>query len=1336
MNILTSAFIRHGYVFEKDTSKMLAFFTGYLLSTILTENQSSGFHQCKIDENRLRLTDTKLELIQVCVDSNDTVKALTLTHVCFPGLICADPKHLQFSPHSTSFVNVTLNLWSVKFSGISKGVQYQTASTEDVQEFLQNDHVKLPLTWSSDRSFDSMAKMVREFIDVYNQISNTGSRDFLKPNMKFFLLGCTMAVFDGSTVQVALYHDEPNKNNEAIFAVDRQLIAITFSAQYPCAPPDFSFNLKSAGRIQIEQQKSNSEIIVTDRDRFQVCQKSHVQEILDSLNHSKTAHDGELDGLHRILASLLILSKNHNLSIPWYLIGQMTGLRNNSALFAWSFYCLDHSIQSNDDLTIGFSQTGPDHEFQTMVIMALAQDNQQELCESMSLAAELQLKSNVGRQTVHFANLLKEDVSNLGGKKSANIQLSVLPLTMLTPDFRERISKFSLNDLVKHQDFSNYVQPCLKCLLHDPVFFLDRFSNCLPRKPGKIGNFLSALVGHIKLSTSSLNIHNAGLGIHVIDNEDLAYKHMVLLFHDSTEECLEYHELYDFDNYLSKSFIKNGRILNENIAVNFIQYELKNQEFSFRAKSLKINDKNRLKIGQCILWIKYNIISPRPSCNFELQYPDTLDPSDVIPVEEAVDRQKHDFTFVNLTKIFSSQKILFDGYRQKTQKVALKIRKITDYFTNQVPKNVELILSDQTTMLDDCVYFDFLTYSTNISTSVWHDVISRAIDLCATLHEICNKMHERPDHLMIWLRSNSRETLLASTNKTDESSPVKFFVSKMKPDYETGTAGIFTEFNNIMFHSSYNLIAQSRVKNLQRPSDHDGSVFVLTRKTTNVRLCIHNNLNIFNHPEYGFIKSANICVINGLSCETSSDILGSLTQVEVSGHFENTSIVSFETNYEAKLFYEIDHNQCHDTVIQLPYCTRNVRISDKGRFTFVSLISNSSVTRICGHIENIMFTFDLITSASIIVDETIDQVRGTKTTVTNQLLSSHLYNKTQICFTTRCVTIFRTILYDKSSAQLKNQWTIWFRHGFSLRFSDDTSSILLTYFPDYYQNSIDSPFHHRIIRLSHRLNNRSLFVSVRQTTFSSINTHDVFYLNMNQKIAASYKNREYVPTVGFIQNDPECELVVHSINLDTVVSIRANRLIYDHDGFWFKTVNIEFSERATTTVDLTNRVNHKVEDDRIEINFEQTGRSEFTIFISEKDANLIGIVIFFDVNNTQLISSRINVFLKNQFLRFLPKNNNQFFVANIPVNVPLMTEIFVLSEEYARFPCELETNFLLGGLSFLRVEDHLIMKNIDSNRTLNAENRFTLILLDFFDFPSSSQNITVHFRKQSVVLLN
>jgi len=1333
MNVLTSVFIRHGSTFEEDSGKMLAFFTGYLLSTILIENPSASLPYKSV-ENRLRMTDTWLELVQISVDRNN-VKTLTLTNVCFHGLICADPKQLTFSAYSSDFptVNVTHKLWSVGFFGMSKKTQYHIANVQDVHKFLQTDHVKLPLTWYSDKSFD-LVEMLRKFTGVLDHIGKTSGGELLRTNTKFFILGCITGRYDiNSAAQVAFYHDNPDNSDETIFVVDLEVVfVITFSSQFPRVPSDLAFSAKNIKMIRIEQQNSDTTLI-REGDKYSISRNSHVEAILDSLNYTNIASIGKVDMLNQALASLLIFSKSNNLSIPWYLMGQISGLKKGS-LFAWSYYCLN---PSSSDLTLSFSVGEPVDVFQTLVIMPLAREDEKELCETMSLSANVQLKPNIGRQTIHFASVFS------GGNFSKNeedskslVQVSTLPITMLASDFRERMSKFSLDKLVKHKDNSNYLQPCFKCLLYDPVYFLDKFQKCLPRQPEKIGHFLSALVGHIKLSTSSMNVHNYGMGIHIVDNDDLAYKHMLLHFYNGTKTGVKYQELPgDFDKYLSNFLVKNGRFIAENIAVNFIKYVLENQEFSFRAVSLKINEKNRFKVGQCIYWMNLNIISPRPSCNLEV-YPDNTVSNPVSPVEKVANEDLRGFTFVNLTTIFLSRHVMFDGYQQKSLKVTSKIWTILNCSKEYNPKNIELIMSDKTTMLDHCFYFDLLAYSTNITTRVGHskifgDMVFKTIDLCSTLPEVCDKMNQ--DHLMLWLRSNFRKYVLRlKTNETDESTTFMFILSRMAPVLRDGEVGNFSEDNNFLFNFSSN-IRRPEAEMKKRPSSHIGSLFVLTPYRTNLKLCLPDNHLSVLYDRDEFSKFLNMCIINDFSCETSSDLQHSvLTKVHLSGRLEapenmfsnTTSIVSFGTDTDTILFYEINRLQCQETVVKLPYCTKHVRISDKGRFAFVSFRENSS--HLCENY-NITFEFEYKTSTTIIVDESINQVIGIKNLPSN---------KTQLCFTTRCLTILSTFE--------ENQWSVLFPGGLSLRFYDASrKSLFITYMPSYYP-IIDLSFHHMIIRLSRTsLNNQSIFVHVNPKTFTAMKTN-VFYLNLNEKTKTGVRSRKKISSaLRFIETDPDCELVVHTISKDTVVSIRAGQLYHDLGRFSFKTVNIEFSKVATITVDM-NTLNYLVEDnqhddDQIHINFERTGGFEFTMFvnrITDTDSHLIGIVIFFDVNNIELIPGRIRLYLKNQLLRFLPKIHNRFSIANIPVEVPLTTEIFVLSEDYTKFPCELETHFLLGGLSFLRVDDHLIMKNVNSNRTVNTENRFTLILLDFFVFPSSFQNITVHFRKQSVVLLN
>jgi len=1326
---------------------MLAFFTGYLISTVLIQNQENApalTH--KIVENRLRLSDSKLELVQIGVDSNETVKSLVLTKVSFPGLISGDPEQLKFAEYSTDHqsVNVTYNHWSVEYFGISKSVQYQHAHADDVLELLHNDHVKLRLKWyNSDAGFDIL-NMLRKFTDVLSQITKYTAGKNLQSNMKFFILGCTVGLYDNSEVQIAFYHgNNQDINDETIFLADQELVAITFSSLVSCVPPDFLIKRKTGKLIRIELQKSNL-VAVTEMGNFSSCQKSHVEEIMNSLNFLNSAQVGNHDMLNQALASLLIFSKTHNLSIPWFLMGQMSGVENGS-IFAWSNYCLDPQTQSNH-LTLSLSPVESAKVFQTLVIMNLAHGNGMELCETTSLAAELRLKPNIGRQLVQFANLLTDDVSNYGTKSP--VQISTLPISMLSPDFRKRMSKMPLNRLVVHARSSSsdsYVKPCSKCLLYDTAYFLDKFLMNLPRKPEKIGDYLSALVGHIKLSTSSLKITNNGTDIDIFDEDNQAYyKHTLLHFCAGEKKLMEYHESpIGFHGYLSKLLIER-----ENVAVKYVEYFSENQQLSFSVKFLKIRDTNRQKVLQCIQWANLNIIFPQPSCNVEVTQDKKYE------LDHVTISQKPSLTTVNLTNIFSSQKILFDGYQQKARKVSLKVRNVLNYLTDRLPEIVDLILSDQSTMLDDCVFFDFLTYSTNITIKMGHyikmvtrDVIFKTIDLCLTLDGICNKMSQRLDHLMLWLRSHSRPNrIFLGNNETHPAMAVTFVVSKLRLVSKTGKFAEFREYGHQVFQQSH-VTRRDLATKRQPHSNNHGSFYILTRRTKNTKICMPENLSIlYDRDEY--TRSVNICMINDLSCETPTDLIGSLTQVDVSSRLvasefkkisNDFSTASFTGERGPTLFYDIDSNQCQETVIQLPYCTRNVRISDqKGHFVlFVADSSNSTCRN-----NNITFTLEYASAITIIVTETIDQITGIETTITNKSESVYLCEETHVCFIGRCLTILIKLVGGQS-ADMKNPCTIGFSDGFWFRFPGKTAPFLVTYITSYYFHIIDAEFHNKIIRLSLKLNHRRFFVAVRHNNKNpSSVSKQIFYLNMRQKTRVAYE-KEMVfkknSPLQFVDTDPACESVIHSINTDTVVSIRANQ--YYDSRFVFEPVNIEFSTLATITVDL-NSLNHDDagnEEPRFEVVFEQTGLFEYKIFVNEnnieKDSHLMGIVKIFYTDKRELIpSERIRLFLKNQLVRFSQEINGKFIVSNVPVKVPLNTEISVLSEEYTRFPCELETDFLLSGLSFLRIKDNLIMKNVHSNQTVNAENRFTLILLDFFVFPFSFRNITVHFRKDTVVL--
>jgi len=83
--------------------------------------------------------------------------------------------------------------------------------------------------------------------------------------------------------------------------------------------------------------------------------------------------------------------------------------------------------------------------------------NEREVCEAKSLAVELKLKPRMVSQTIYFVSILTEREDDLP------ITISILPVGMLSSDFRSRTASWKFDGLVLHElEGSN---PCLQCLV-------------------------------------------------------------------------------------------------------------------------------------------------------------------------------------------------------------------------------------------------------------------------------------------------------------------------------------------------------------------------------------------------------------------------------------------------------------------------------------------------------------------------------------------------------------------------------------------------------------------------------------------------------------------------------------------------------------------------------------------------------------------------------------------------------------------------------------------------------------------------------------------------------
>jgi len=170
--------------------------------------------------------------------------------------------------------------------------------------------------------------------------------------------------------------------------------------------------------------------------------------------------------------------------------------------------------------------------------------------------------------------------------------------------------------------------------------------------------------------------------------------------------------------------------------------------YDIRTRCLTINNKNRYKIAQCIMWLNLSILRPGPLCNI---FDDVTDPNNIVTKTQNVQPKLAVNTLVNMTRSFAHSQRLFSTVKNKTDDKTLNT--ILGYFMGEAPENTSKILSH----VDDHLYFALLSHSANLTIRKGYteNMTSQRVTYELVDSDGINKRQQNPAHVMIWLRSQS-----------------------------------------------------------------------------------------------------------------------------------------------------------------------------------------------------------------------------------------------------------------------------------------------------------------------------------------------------------------------------------------------------------------------------------------------------------------------------------------------------------------------------------------------------------------------------------------------------
>jgi len=1355
LQVLKDCLLRHAIDFIHDPDRMMAFFFGFLLVEnvlVFVPNSQDG----KLTtETYLHLELDSIIFSQVKAE-NKSKKMVTIREFCLDKLLCETSINLAnqnetCSDSSGSDVQVKLEKFIVDHFGIK--LLHSEHFCSNLRDHLGSKHKNRRQTWhigkgqhlKLDKITNNIAityvELIKNFLKFAKQIKSEAWKTKLEKHLRFFLLGCLVATsgVEKGANHVALER-ETGKNNDVIFVAHSSmikrsvLVAVSFVSldtksdhvehQIPCLAPDFSGNYDRGTVIKIEHMDSDGFNVIPG-DQFVVCHKNrHIESILNALDQEDIS-----SMLQEALISLLIYTDRNNMSLHWFMIGQMSTYYNESISSAWSGFCFHDRKNSNDGMTLAITKPKSNQvsSFLTVIITTYnANDrtmNEREVCEAKSLAVELKLKPRMVPQTIYFVSILTEREDDLP------ITISILPVGMLSSDFRSRTASLKYDGLVVHKLQGS--KPCLQCLVLDSAAeVIETLIQSLSIKPTGMQEFFPAFAGYLSMSSTDLFFETNSSTLVIFDSS----KHVILHFVDDLEKSTG----RPFLDFLV-GFMDDYKYIHQNVAIVFIRDVTKSlkqprgNRYVIRTRLLTIDNKNRYKIAQCIMWLNLSILTPRPLCNI---FDDVTDPNNIVTKTQNVQPKLAVNTLVNMTRIFAHSQRLFSTVKNKTDDKTLNT--ILGYFMGESPENTSKILAH----VDDHLYFALLSHSANLTIRKGHteNMTSQRVTYKLVDSDGTNKRQQNPAQVMIWLRSQSE------INSVKMGSKCASF--KMRQN-NTRT---FEEVDHFSFDPlpSENTCRQKGANELQ--SNKAGFSSIISPKQLQLaKICLPRDLPLLY--KHGLSQDDSMCLLNWIACKLDKThekfLIDSIHAVDIDmmAHHstknwstsyindtnDNMIIVHFGSDYSTPLLsYYVNRTKCDKIIVQVPCGVKKIRIGTGGAESFVfMLIFSDDESSTMYRLLTFEFTPYACTNSKIVLKEPFQQL----TTVHTLYDDEYCRKAHRICFVN-----MRCLLFCDKSQRAENKWSIWFpADGCMLSVDDDENLVLIT-------NSVAMNatvreiFHRKNIELLRKLNDRhSMFVEEKVLENSSTLLKQVFYLNLNQTLTQISSNMAL--TVQFIENNPSSELFILNIQMPTVVSIKFNRYENNSSKVRFETINIEMpTNRQLNLIINIDQIREELENQNqklsLEFNIFKQGHG-FTMRLSIKEINLeIGRVKFFGCIDYPGCIDRLRVSVNDRLLHLVPSKSNGFILVNDPVFIDFNTAIFVLSADYSRFPCELKTYFTLGGLSFIRVRDHLIFRNVHvSSVPDHMGNRLSVVLLDFFQFPESFLNIKVIFRSDSVQLM-